>query len=234
MKLSVVVPIYNEELNISHLHKAITDALQDKVESYEIVLVNDGSKDGSEREMERIAEEDPHVKPLHFVENCGQTAAIYAGIKHASGEFIATMDGDLQTDPEDILTLLAYMDEYDFANGMRTRRHDTFVKKISSRVGNGVRNFITGDQIYDTGCPMKVFKRQVGESYALYEGFHRFLPTLARMNGFQVIEVPVRHREREFGTSKYGVLNRAFVGLMDAIVIGWLRKRVIRYSIRGE
>lgn len=232
--LTVVVPIYNEEENISRLHSAIASALQDLIESYEMILVNDGSTDGSRLRLEQLAETDPRVKGIHFEQNCGQTAAIYAGIKRAEGRYIALIDGDLQTDPEDIMILMKYMDTYDFANGMRVSRQDTRLKKLSSKIGNGVRNWITGDNIHDTGCPMKLFKREVAESFVLYEGFHRFLPTLARMNGFRVIEVPVRHKERLYGTSKYGVLNRAFVGLMDAIVIGWLRKRMIRYKIRGE
>ncbi|QAY65875.1 glycosyltransferase family 2 protein [Paenibacillus protaetiae] len=234
VELSVVVPIYNEKENLYHLHEAITAALKGHIESYEIVLVNDGSTDGSANIINELAAKDPAVKGIHFERNCGQTAAIYCGIKRAEGKYIASIDGDLQTDPGDILILMKYMENYDFANGMRVKRRDTLVKKISSKVGNGVRNWITGDNIQDTGCPMKVFKREVAETFFLFEGFHRFLPTIARMNGFKVTEVPVRHRERMYGKSKYGVLNRAFVGLMDAIVIGWLRKRMIRYQVREE
>ncbi|MFC5468120.1 glycosyltransferase family 2 protein [Cohnella suwonensis] len=234
VELSVVVPLYNEKDNLHRLYQAVTDAVQGRIESYEIVGVNDGSTDGSAEWLDRMAEADSRLRVIHFERNCGQTAAIYAGIKQASGRYIALIDGDLQTDPNDIFTLMPYMKDYDFANGMRVRRQDTLVKRVSSRIGNGVRNKITGDKINDTGCPMKLFKREVASSYFLYEGFHRFLPTLARMNGYRVIEVPVSHREREFGVSKYGVWNRALVGLMDAIVIGWLRKRTIRYRIKGE
>jgi glycosyltransferase involved in cell wall biosynthesis len=234
VKLSIVAPIYNEEENIRLLHEAITNAVKSRVESYEIVLVNDGSKDRSASILNELAAEDPAVQVIHFVSNCGQTAAIYAGLKHAKGELIALIDADLQTDPRDIFKLMPYIPQMDFVNGKRVRRQDTLVKKVSSRVGNGVRNWLTGDQIYDTGCPMKLMKREVAESYYLYEGMHRFLPTLAKINGFKVIEVAVSHRERQHGVSKYGVFNRAFVGLMDAIVIGWLRKRVIRYQVRGQ
>lgn len=234
VELSVVVPIYNEKENLLRLYSAITSALQDAIEDYEIILVNDGSTDGSTEQINHITKLDSKVKAIHFEWNCGQTAAIFAGMKNSLGRYLALIDADLQTDPNDILTLITYMDDYDFANGMRVSRQDTWLRKISSKIGNGVRNWITGDKVYDTGCPMKLFKRSVADSYFLYEGFHRFLPTLARMNGFRVVEVPVRHQEREFGTSKYGVFNRAFVGLMDAIVIGWLRKRMIRYKVRGE
>ncbi|MBB6634604.1 glycosyltransferase family 2 protein [Cohnella thailandensis] len=233
-ELSVVVPLYNERDDLMRLYFAITGALDPFIGEYEIILVNDGSTDGSETLLDRIAENDPRVRVIPFQRNYGQTAAISAGLKMAEGCFIALMDGDLQTYPEDILKLLPYMQEFDFANGTRVERKDTLLKKISSRIGNGVRNRVTGDRVQDTGCPMKVFKSDVAQSFNLYEGFHRFLPTLARMNGFRVVEVPVGHRERTAGHSKYGVLNRAFVGLMDAIVIGWLRKRTINYRIRGN
>jgi len=234
VRLSIVAPIYNEEENIRLLHEAITNAVRGRVESYEIVLVNDGSRDRSASLLNELAKEDPAVKAIHFESNCGQTAAIYAGLKQSSGELIALIDADLQTDPRDIFKLMPYIPQMDFVNGKRVRRQDTLVKKVSSRVGNGIRNWLTGDSIYDTGCPMKLMKREVAESYYLYEGMHRFLPTLAKINGFKVIEVAVSHHERQYGVSKYGVFNRAFVGLMDAIVIGWLRKRVIRYQIKGQ
>ncbi len=234
VKLSIVAPIYNEEENVRALHRAITDAVRGRVDSYEIVLVNDGSKDRSEALLNELADEDPAVNVIHFSQNRGQTAAIYAGLKHSAGELVALIDADLQTDPNDIFTLMPYLEQVDFVNGKRVDRRDTLVKKVSSRVGNGIRNWLTGDEIYDTGCPMKLMKREVADSYYLYEGMHRFLPTMAKMNGFKVMEVAVAHRERQHGVSKYGVLNRAFVGLMDAIVIGWLRKRVIRYDIKGR
>ncbi len=234
VELSVVVPIFNETENIAGLYKSITEAVKDRAASYEIILVNDGSTDGSERSMDELALKDPCVEVIHFLKNCGQTGAIQAGLKKACGKYVGLIDADLQTDPNDFFTLMPYLAEFDFANGWRTKRKDTLLKKISSRIGNGVRNWITGDIVEDTGCPMKLFKREVAESLQLYEGFHRFLPTLARMNGYTVVEVPVHHRERQYGTSKYGVMNRVFVGLMDAIVIGWLRKRAIRYKVRGE
>ncbi len=231
IELSIIAPIYNEEENIEYLYQSITHALNDKI-SYEIILVNDGSLDNSATLLNNIANDNLAVHVIHFEENCGQTAALWAGMRTAKGELIAIIDADLQTDPKDIVTLLPYMDNYDFVNGKRTNRQDTFIKKVSSKVGNGVRNFITHDTIEDTGCPMKLFKKEVANKYYLFEGMHRFLPTLAKMNGYRVIEIPVSHRERKFGTSKYGIFNRAFVGLMDTIVVGWLKKRHIRYKIR--
>lgn len=233
-RLSVVAPVYNEEGNVHELYNSITAALAGRIDSYEIVLVNDGSHDRSAVLLDEIAAGDPNVKIIHFEKNCGQTAAIWAGMRNSKGELIALIDADLQTDPRDIFRLMPFIEKIDFVNGKRVDRRDTVLKKISSRIGNGVRNWITKDDIYDTGCPMKLFKREVAESFYLFNGMHRFLPTLAKMNGFSVLEVSVTHRERMHGESKYGVLNRAFVGFMDAIVVGWLRKRVIRYRIRGE
>lgn len=232
-ELSVIAPIYNEEESIEALYRAVTEALQGKIEHYEIVLVNDGSSDRSGVMLDELAARDPRVRALHFRANCGQTAALWAGMREAAGKYLALIDADLQTDPNDIFTLMPYMEEYDLANGMRVSRRDTLVKKVSSRVGNGVRNWLTGDTIYDTGCPMKLMKREVARSYYLFNGMHRFLPTLAKMNGFKVIEVGVNHRERQFGVSKYGVFNRAFVGLMDAIVVRWLKKRTIKYEFKA-
>jgi dolichol-phosphate mannosyltransferase len=232
-ELSVIAPIYNEEESLDTLYHAVTDALQGKIQHYEIILVNDGSVDRSGVMLDELAARDSHVRIVHFVHNCGQTAAVWAGMRAATGRYVALIDADLQTDPNDIFTLMPYMSEYDFANGMRISRRDSLVKKVSSRIGNGVRNWLTGDKIYDTGCPMKLLKLEVVQSYYLFNGMHRFLPTLAKMNGFKVIEVGVNHRERRYGVSKYGVFNRAFVGLMDAIVVRWLKKRTIRYQIKS-
>lgn len=232
-RLSVVAPVYNEEGNIYDLYLSITDALKGKIESYEILLVNDGSKDRSAVLLNEIAQMDKSVKVIHFEKNYGQTAAVWAGIKNSTGELIALMDADLQTDPRDIFRLMPFIGRINFVNGKRIDRKDTLLKKISSRIGNGIRNWITGDSIYDTGCPMKLFTREVADSLYLYNGMHRFLPTLAKMNGFSVIEVSVTHQERKHGVSKYRVLNRTYVGFMDALVIGWLKKRVILYRIKG-
>ncbi|OKP97715.1 glycosyltransferase family 2 protein [Paenibacillus sp. P46E] len=230
--LSVVAPVYNEEGNIYDLYLSITDALKGRIESYEIILVNDGSRDQSAVLLDEIARIDEAVKVIHFERNYGQTAAIWAGMKNSTGELIALMDADLQTDPKDIFRLMPFIEKIDFVNGKRRDRKDAILKKISSRIGYGIRNFITGDSIYDTDCPMKLFKREVADSLHLYKGMHRFLPIMAKMNGFSVIEVSVTHQERKHGVSNYGVLNRAFVGLMDAILIGWLKKRVILYRIK--
>ncbi|WP_236335567.1 glycosyltransferase family 2 protein [Paenibacillus auburnensis] len=233
IRLSVVVPVYNEEGNIYNLYLSVTDALKGKIENYEIVLVNDGSKDRSSLLLNEIVRMDSAVRVIHFKKNYGQTAAISAGIKSSKGELIALMDADLQTDPRDIFKLMPFIGKIDFVNGRRLVRKDTRLKVISSRTGDRVRNWITGEAVYDAGCPLKLFTREVADSFHLYNGMHRFLPTLAKMNGFSVIEVSVTHHERKYGVSKYGVLKGAYAGFIDAMVIGWLKKRGSMYQIKG-
>lgn len=234
-RISVIAPVYNEKENISRFISKTEKALKIRFDSYEIILIDDGSTDGSREVLDREAEKNGHVKVYHFTKNNGQTAALAAGFKLCTGNFVVTMDADLQTDPEDIYVLFSYIDDYDMVNGKRETREDGLKRKFSSFVGNTVRNFITKDNIKDTGCPLKLFKKEVVESFYLFEGMHRFLPTLAKMNGFKVIEVPVRHYDREFGKSKYGIFNRLFKGLKDAFAVRWMKKRKLNYVIEtGE
>jgi len=184
--------------------------------------------------LDRLAAEHPVVTVLHFDRNHGQSAGFDAGFKRSNGVLVVTMDGDLQNDPEDIGTLLPYAREYDLVCGWRTERHDTLMRKISSRVANAVRNVVTGDRVHDTGCSLKIFRRCVIERLQLFNGMHRFFPALALMHGFTVIEVPVRHHPRMHGISKYGVGNRLFRGLYDLMAVRWMQTRVLRYRFREK
>lgn len=234
-RISVVAPVYNEKDNVSRFIEKVENSLKKSFDSYEIILVNDGSTDGSKEILNEEAKKNGHVKVFHFTKNNGQTAALDFAFKKASGDLVLMMDSDLQTDPEDVYTLLPYIKEYDMVNGKRETREDGLKRKISSVVGNSVRNYITGDDIKDTGCPLKLFKKEVVKSFYLYEGMHRFLPTLAKINGFKVVEIPVKHYDREFGYSKYGVFNRLFKGLKDAFAVRWMKKRRLRYQVEmGE
>ena len=232
MEISVIAPVYNEEENINRLIENVEKVLKSNFKSYEILLVNDGSTDKSKEILDNLNNE--NVKVIHFEKNCGQTAATAAGFKYSDGDIVVTIDADLQTDPEDILVLYSHLENYDMINGRRATREDGIVKKISSWIGNTARNIITGDNIKDTGCPLKLFRKEVVKSYYLYEGMHRFLPTLAKINGFRVAEVPVRHYDRLFGQSKYGVWNRLFKGLKDAFAVRWMKKRRIHYIVLNE
>ena len=201
---------------------------------FEIIYVDDGSTDGSSQILDRLAAEHSYVIVLHFDRNYGQSSAFDAGFKRSAGALVVTMDGDLQNDPGDIGTLLAYADKYDLVCGWRTDRHDSLARKISSRVANAVRSAVTGDRVHDTGCSLKVFRREVVENLQLFVGMHRFFPALALMHGFTVTEVPVRHHPRMHGVSKYGVGNRLFKGLYDLLAVRWMQDRVLKYRFRDK
>ena len=236
--ISVVVPIKDERDNLLALTGQLLKVLQSREESnaspFEIIYVDDGSTDGSSQILDQLAAEHPAVTVMHFDRNHGQSAGFDAGFKRSNGVLVVTMDGDLQNDPEDIGTLLPYAREYDLVCGWRTERHDTLMRKISSRVANAVRNAVTGDRIHDTGCSLKIFRRCVIERLQLFNGMHRFFPALALMHGFTVIEVPVRHHPRMHGISKYGVGNRLFRGLYDLMAVRWMQTRVLRYRFREK
>lgn len=229
-QISVIAPIFNEEENIVRLIEKIESALKKQFTNYEIILINDGSTDNSRNILDKQARKNSCIKTYHFTKNNGQTAALAAGFEICQSDLVVTMDSDLQTDPDDIYVLLPYLKEYDMINGRRATREDGIRKKIQSKIGNTIRNFITSDNIQDTGCPLKLMKKDVAKSYKLFEGMHRFLPTLAKLNGFKVIEVSVRHYDREFGVSKYNAFNRMFKGLKDAFAVRWMKSRIINYE----
>jgi glycosyltransferase involved in cell wall biosynthesis len=231
-RLSLVIPIFNERDNLHPLTAQTLKALTGEVPSFEIIYVDDGSSDGSGSLLDQLAAYHPEVRVVHFSRNYGQTAAFDAGFRHARGELIATLDGDLQFDPADILRLLPLAERYDLVCGWRRNRHDTLIKRLSSRIANVVRNAVTRDGVHDTGCSLKVFRRAVVERLTLFEGMHRFFPALARMHGFTIVEVPVQHYPRAHGESKYGIGNRVFKSLYDLLAVGWMQKRCLRYSYR--
>jgi dolichol-phosphate mannosyltransferase len=229
-RLSVVIPIFNERDNLHPLTAQALKALNGQVSSFELIYVDDGSTDGSSGLLDQLAENHSEVRVIHFNRNYGQTAAFDAGFRHARGEVIATLDGDLQFDPADILRLLPLSERYDLVCGWRRDRQDTFVKRLSSRLANFIRNVITRDGVHDTGCSLKVFRRTVVERIALFDGMHRFFPALARMHGFSIAEIPVQHYPRAHGESKYGIGNRLFKSLYDLIAVRWMQKRCLRYG----
>jgi len=233
-RLSVVVPVYNERDNLSPLTAQITKALTGQVSSFEIIYVDDGSTDGSGPILDELASYYLEVRVFHFDRNYGQTSAFDAGFHQAGGDLIATLDGDLQYDPADILTLLPVAEHYDLVCGWRKDRHDTLVKRLSSRIANAIRNAVIHDGVHDTGCSLKLFRRRVVERIPLFEGMHRFFPALARMHGFTVTEVPVRHFPRAHGQTKYGIGNRIFKGLRDLLAVRWMQGRRLLYRYRGS
>jgi len=236
--ISVVIPIKDERDNLAPLTERLLKVLDARDESktapFEIVYVDDGSTDGSADLLDHLATRHAAVRVLHFDRNYGQSAAFDAGFKRSHGALVATMDGDLQNDPEDIATLLPHTRQFDLVCGWRTNRHDSVVRKVSSRIANAVRSSVTGDRVHDTGCSLKLFRRELVDRLQLFAGMHRFFPALALMHGFTVTEVPVRHHPRVHGISKYGVGNRLFKSIYDLIAVRWMQSRVLRYKFRDE
>lgn len=234
--LSVVFPVYNEEENVPILLGEIARALDGKGWIYEIVAVDDGSSDRSLSVLRESRARYPSLRILALERNSGQTAALDAGWRAARGRFVVSLDADLQNDPADIPAMMRKLEESasDMVIGVRVNRRDTFARRIQSKIGNGVRNWITGDKITDTGCSLKLVRREAIDRVHLFTGMHRFLPTLVRMEGYRVVEMPVNHRPRQFGVSKYGAMNRAFRGLVDCLAVRWMGKRNLRYRAREE
>jgi dolichol-phosphate mannosyltransferase len=234
LDLSVVVPIYNELGNLEPLVERLEKTFEGQGLVWELVAVDDGSTDGSGDALDAMAAENDQLRVLHFVENCGQSAGLDAGFQNARGRIIALLDADLQTYPEDLPLLLEKLHESgaDAVVGIRLDRQDTGWKKFSSRFANGVRQRLTRENIQDTGCPIKVFRAGAIRSVPMFNGAHRFLPTLLMMTGHTVEQVPVRHAPRVAGVSKYGTLDRAFRGLRDALGVRWLQDRHLDWRLK--
>lgn len=227
---SVVLPVYNEEGNIAALMDEIIAVMTTLpgCSSFEIIGVDDCSKDQSADVMRRVAAQYPCVRVFQHTKNCGQSAALATGFAHARGTVVITMDADRQNDPADIPGLMSALSHsVDAVCGVRQKRQDRWVRRISSRVANGFRNIITGDVLADAGCGLRVMRREAIAELPVFNGLHRFIPTLLRYQGYRVIEYPVGHRSRPWGASKYGIGNRMFRGMLDCLVMRWWKKRMI-------
>ena len=229
--LSVVIPVYNEQDNIVPLTEELVGVLEDLRRSYEIIFVDDGSIDGSAQQLELVRKRFPGIQVIRFKKNYGQTAAFDAGFKAARGDVIVTMDADMQNDPHDIPVLLADIGEYDLVCGWRQRRNDSLVRKLSSVVANSIRNWLSGETIKDVGCSLKAFRREYAQRLKLYTGMHRFFPTLVKLEGGMVKEVPVNHRPRRHGTTKYNIRNRILRSFLDLLAVCWMKRRYLHYKI---
>jgi glycosyltransferase involved in cell wall biosynthesis len=233
LDLSIVVPVYNEEKNLPLLWPEIREVLAPTGMSYEVIFVDDGSVDRSAEIVRAFREQDPRVRLMRLKANAGETAATDAGLKSVRGRWVVVMDADLQNDPHDIPGMLAHLDQWDAVTGWRVNRAagDSWVRRLSSRIANRVRNALSEETIQDSGCTFRAFRREALRDLVLYRGFHRFIPTLLKMRGFRVLEVPVNHRPRRFGESKYGIANRAFGAFRDLLVVRWMADRHLRYQV---
>jgi len=229
--ISVVVPVYNEEENLPVLIPKLMKVLEGLGNSCEIIFVDDGSSDGSLRILKDGASRYSSLRVLRFRENRGLSTALVAGMREARGEKIVTLDSDLQNDPADIPKLLEYLDRYDMATGWRQKREDSWLKKISSKIGNTVRNWLSGENIRDSACTLRAFKKGCIQEIPVFNGMHRFLSTLVKMEGYRIVEVPVSHHPRKFGKSKYNVRNRMVRSFVDLLAVRWMKRRTIQYDI---
>ena len=229
--VSIILPVYNERESLPVLWVEMERVLPQIPGDVEVVIVDDGSSDGSAEIARDLAAADPRVRLVRLGANAGLTAALLAGFAAARGDTVVTMDSDLQYDPADIPPLLAHLDRYDAALGWRGRRHDPWLKRLSSRIANRVRTSVLHDESRDSACTLRAMRRQCMAAIAPYHGMHRFVPTMLRQAGFRIIEVEVRHRPRRHGTSKYGVRNRALRAFVDLLAVRWIGSRRVVYTV---
>lgn len=230
-ELSVVLPVFQEAESLPILWQEIEEMLDKVGHIAEVVFVDDGSTDGSTDVIRGLAKQDERVRLIQFKANAGLSAAFYAGFQVARGRIVVSMDTDLQSDPRDVVTLLDALTGVDAVVGWRQIRHDSWLRRVSSRIANAVRDGVTGDRVRDSACSLRVMRRECLAAIPPFNGMHRFVPTLLRMAGFSVVEIPVHHRPRRFGQSKFGVRNRAVRAFIDLLAVRWMMNRRLRYRI---
>jgi len=231
IEISVVVPVFNEEKNLLILVPKLVEVLDRLGLSYEMIFVDDGSSDGSRSILKEMISKYPSIRIIGFKENRGLSTALIAGMREARGGKIVTLDSDLQNDPEDIPILLGYLDRYDMATGWRKNREDPWLKRVSSKIANAIRNQLSGEKIMDSACTFRAFKRECLKDIQVFDGMHRFLSTLIKMEGYRVIEVPISHHPRRFGKSKYNIRNRMWRSFVDLLAIKWMKSRHIQFDV---
>ena len=230
LDLSIVIPLKDEGESVVRLRDEIDAVFATLPYQWECIWVDDGSTDDTLDKIRRFHQLDQHHQYVELSQNYGQSAAMYAGFCHARGRLLATLDGDGQNNPGDIPGLIELMDieNCDIVNGVRRNRQDSLVRKLSSRIANGFRNWLTRESVTDVGCSLRVFRKDCIRHISPFNGFHRFLPTLIQLYGCsRMAEMPVNHRPRKFGQTKYGIQNRLWVGILDTIAVRWMQSRVV-------
>jgi glycosyltransferase involved in cell wall biosynthesis len=231
---SVVIPLKDEEDNIPALVGELEPVMEALGRPWELVCIDDGSTDGTRAVLRDLRIDKPYIRILAFAGNYGQSSAFDAGFRAARGEFVITLDGDLQNDPSDIPRLLKEAEKCDLVCGIRTRRQDSWFKRLISRTANSIRSRLLADGMRDTGCSLKIYRRECLEQIKIYHGLHRFLPALFRIEGFRTAQVEVNHRPRTSGKSKYSIFNRSFNTITDLLAVMWMRRRHLHYAIEQE
>jgi dolichol-phosphate mannosyltransferase len=236
--VSIIAPAYNEEGNVEPLINRIHEIFGPSGLSYEAVIVDDCSTDGTTARLLELAKKFPWVRVIRLDKNSGQSAAMDCGFRHARGRVWGTLDADMQNDPAEILRLMPFLGpEVDMVNGWRKDRADKNkgMRKIQTKIANGVRNWLSGDpppHIKDSACGLKVYKRECMEGLTLYKGMHRFFPTLVKMRGYKVLEVPISHNPRLSGVTKYKFGSRVIRAFVDLLAVRWMLKRALRYTAK--
>jgi len=230
MKYSVVVPLKDEESNIEDLVAELKPVMDHIGQPWELICIDDGSTDRTLAILKELQHKTPELRIISFTRNFGQSSAFDAGFRAAKGEFVITMDGDRQNDPRDIPKLIGAMNGFDLVCGQRTKRLDPFSKRAISKVANAIRSRVCEDGVADTGCSLKLYRTDCLKKIPLYEGMHRFLPALFLIHGFTVGQVPVNHRERTKGATKYNLLNRSFNTIVDMWAVRWMKSRHLCYE----
>ena len=233
--LSIVVPCFNERGNLIPLFAAIHEAMTSAGVAYEIIVADDCSTDGSWKILQELGAADPKNRAIRLERNSGQSAALWAGVQAANGRFIATMDADLQNHPRKLPIFLEVVQGCDCVCGSRVAARamgDSSLKKFASKIANGIRNYFTHETVSDSACGYRIFRRECAARLKFFKGMHRFLPTLFRIEGFVVTEIPISHHARLSGHSHYGVLDRLIVTLSDLLAVRWMQKRMFRYEVK--
>lgn len=234
LKYSVVVPMKNEASNISDFINELEPIMVGLAQPWELICVEDGSTDQTLEILKSYKDTKPYLRVLVFDKNYGQSSAFDAGFRHAAGEFVITLDGDLQNDPRDIPKMLELAQNADLVCGQRQKRRDTVIKRLTSFLANQIRSRVCQDGVKDTGCSLKIYRTSCLRQIKMYHGMHRFLPALFKIEGFRVTETPVNHRERLKGKTKYNFINRSFNTISDMLAVRWMLKRHLRYKIEKE
>lgn len=234
IKYSVVIPLKNEADNIVSLIEELEPVMNALNHPWELICINDGSTDATKEILCTLAKQKKFLNLVHFTQNFGQSSAFDAGFRKAKGEFVITLDGDRQNDPQDIPKMVEAATKYDLVCGVRTNRKDPWHKKITSKIANFMRSRLCHDHVQDTGCSLKVYRTECLKKIKMYNGMHRFLPALFSIEGFSIKEIPVHHRPRTQGVTKYNFFNRSFKPIVDMLAVRWMRKRQLHYKISGK
>ena len=230
-KYSVIIPLKNEEENIADLINEVEPIMNSFNAAWEMICIDDGSTDNTLKILKSMTEKKRFLKAIVFDKNYGQSSAFDAGFKMARGEFIISMDGDRQNDPADIPKLVEQAENYDLVCGIRQKRKDTMVKNFTSKVANSIRSSVCKDGVSDTGCSLKIYRSKSLQNIKMFDGMHRFLPALFLLEGYKICQIPVNHRRREKGKTKYSFLNRSFNTIHDLLAVRWMIKRRLKYKI---